>query len=105
MMYEKPDRPTLPRTVDEVADLLIADLPPREMVTLSSMDEGDFLRLYDSVAQYVLDEFKIWTGNDDLLASCLAEPSGNDEATDPAMIILRRVWQKLSDFPEILIIT
>ena len=105
MMYEKPNRPTLPRTVDEVADLLIADLPPKEMVTLSNMDEGDFLRLYDSVAQYVLDEFKIWTGNDDLLESCFANFSGGDEATDPAMVILRRVWQKLNDFPEILIIT
>jgi hypothetical protein len=31
--------------------------------------------------------------------------SGSDDTTDPAMIILRRVWQKLNDFPEILIIT
>lgn len=105
MMYEKPNRPTLPRTVDEVADLLIADLPPKEMVTLSSMDEGAFLRLYDSVAQYVLDEFKIWTGNDDLLESCLANLHTEDKASDPALVILRRVWQKLNDYPEILIIT
>ena len=105
MMYEKPNRPVLPRTVDEVANLLIADLPPKEMVTLSSMDESDFLRLYDSVAQYVIDEFKIWTGNDDLLVSCFASVSESEDATDPAMVILKRVWQKLNDFPEILIIT
>ena len=105
MMYEKPFKPDLPRTVDEVADLLIADLPPKEMVTLSSMDESDFLRLYDSVAQYVLDEFKIWTGNQDLLESCIASVSGTGEDTDPAMIILRRVWRKLNDLPEIVIIT
>ena len=105
MMYEKPFKPDLPRTVDEVADLLIADLPPKEMVTLSSMTENDFLRLYDSVAQYVLDEFKIWTGNEDLLESCMARVSDVGEDTDPAMIILRRVWQKLHDLPEIVIIT
>jgi len=105
MMYEKPFRPSLPRTVDEVADLLIADLPPQEMVTLSSMTEIDFMRLYDSVAQYVLDEFKIWTGNGDLLESCMASVSCGGEDTDPAMIILRRVWRKLHDLPEILIIT
>lgn len=105
MMYEKSNMPSLPRTVDEVADLLISDLPPKEMATLSSMNENDFLRLYNSVAQYVLDEFKVWTGNEDLLASCLAKVSGSEDATDPAMIILRRVWQKLNDFPEILIIT
>jgi hypothetical protein len=105
MMYEKSNMPSLPQTVDEVADLLISDLPPKEMVTLSKMDENDFLRLYNSVAQYVLDEFRVWTGNDDLLESCLDKVSSSGEATDPAMIILRRVWQKLNDFPEILIIT
>lgn len=105
MMYEKPHRPVLPRTVDEVANLLIADLPPQEMVTLSSMSENDFMRLYDSVAQYVIDEFKIWTGNDDLLASCLSNVNGHEQDTDPAMVILRRMWQKLNAFPEILIIT
>jgi len=104
-MYEKPNLPSLPQTVDEVADLLIADLPPKEMVTLSNMGEFEFLRLYNSVAQYVLDEFKVWTGNDELLQSCLDKLSNSDDDTDPAMIILRRVWQKLSDFPEILIVT
>ena len=105
MMNEEPNLPSLPRTVDEVADLLIADLPPKEMATLSSMDESEFLRLYNSVAQYVLDEFKVWTGNDDLLASCFSLVSIGNESNDPAMIILKRVWQKLNDFPEILIIT
>jgi len=104
MMYEKSNIPSLPQTVDEVADLLIADLPPKEMVMLSRMDENDFLRLYNSAAQYVLDEFRVWTGNSVLLESCLDKVSSSDEATDPAMIILRRVWQKLNDFPEILII-
>ncbi len=104
-MYEKPNRHSLPRTVDEVADLLISDLPPQEMATLSGMTEDDFVRLYDSVANYVLDEFKIWTGNDELLASCLHEVSEKAHDTDPALIILRRVWQKLHELPEILIIT
>ncbi|MBL0715162.1 MAG: hypothetical protein JJV98_15850 [Desulfosarcina sp.] len=104
-MYEKPNRHSLPRTVDEVADLLISDLPPQEMVTLSGMGENDFVFLYDSVAQYVLDEFKIWTGNDKLLESCMDQISEDNQTTDPAMIILHRVWQKLNNFPEILIIT
>lgn len=104
-MYEKPNMQNLPQTVDEVADLLISDLPPQEMATLSGLTENDFFRLYDSVAKYVLDEFKVWTGNEDLLESCLDQVSEDNQTTDPAMIILRRVWQKLHDFPEILIIT
>lgn len=105
MMYEYPDMKPLPRTVDEVADLLISDLPPTEMATLSNMDEGEFLHLYNSVANYLLDEFKIWTGNSALLASCMERVDTGNRATDPAMIILRRVWQKLAEFPEVVIIT
>ncbi len=104
-MYEKPNKHSLPRTVDEVADLLISDLPPNYMVTISGMTENEFVRLYDSVANYVLEEFKVWTGNDELLESCLDEASEDRHDTDPAMIILRRVWQKIHNFPEILIIT
>ena len=104
-MFEKYNTDSLPRSVDEVADLLISDLPPREMTTLSAMTENDFVRLYESVAQYVLDEFKIWTGNVELLASCMDRVSEKHQTTEPAMVILRRVWQKLNDLPEILIIT
>jgi hypothetical protein len=104
-MYEKPNMQKLPRTVDEVADLLISDLPPQHMATLSGLSENEFVRLYDSVANYVLDEFKVWTGNDDLLESCMNQVDDANQTTDPAMIILRRVWQKLNDFPEILIVT
>lgn len=104
-MYEKPNMQKLPRTVDEVADLLISDLPPQHMATLSGLSENEFVRLYDSVANYVLDEFKVWTGNDDLLESCMDQVDDANQTTDPAMIILRRVWQKLNDFPEILIVT
>jgi len=105
MMYEKPNKRPLPKTVDEVADLLISDLPPAEIEVLSRLGTDEFLELYDSVADYLLDEFKVWTGNNALLASCLQRVDPGDSATDPAMIILRRVWQKLAEFPEIVIIT
>ncbi len=104
-MFEKYNTNSLPRTVDEVADLLISDLPPREMTTLAIMSENDFVNLYESVAQYVLDEFKVWTGNVDLLDSCVDQMTTTPQTTEPAMVILRRVWQKLNDCPEILIIT
>ena len=104
-MYEKTNQQSLPKTVDEVADLLISDLPPREMATLSGMTENDFVHLYESVAQYVLEEFKVWTGNVELLDSCMGLVLEGQQTTEPAMVILRRVWQKLNDFPEILIVT
>ena len=104
-MDDKFNMHSLPKTVDEVADLLISDLPPREMATLSLMTENDFVNLYDSVAQYVLEEFKVWTGNVELLDSCMDQVPEDHPTTEPAMVILRRVWQRLNYFPEILIIT
>ena len=104
-MFEKYNTNSLPRTVDEVADLLISDLPPREMTTLAVMTENEFVHLYEHVAQYVLDEFRVWTGNVELLESCMDHVTEKHQATEPAMIILRRVWQKLNELPEILIIT
>ncbi|MGD8242726.1 MAG: hypothetical protein PVF59_07875 [Desulfobacterales bacterium] len=104
-MYENTNQQSLPKTVDEAADLLISDLPTREMATLSALTENDFVHLYESVAQYVLEEFKVWTGNVELLDSCMGQVGEGQQIAEPAMVILRRVWQKLNDFPEILIVT
>jgi hypothetical protein len=106
-MFEKPNMRDLPRTVDEVADLLIGDLPAREMMTLSHLNREEFVKLYESVASYILDEFKIWTGNQALLESCmeqLAEAPDSRRLSDPALVILRRVWEKLRTTDDIVII-
>ncbi len=106
-MFERPNMRDLPRTVDEVADLLIGDLPVREMLTLSHLNRDEFVELYESVASYILEEFKIWTGNQALLESCMERlagaPAGRRPA-DPALVILRRVWEKLRETDDIVII-
>jgi hypothetical protein len=106
-MFERSRKYDLPRTVDEVADLLIADLPAREMITLSHLNREEFVALYESVASYILDEFKIWTGNQPLLDSCLErifDGDGSGGFSDPALVILRRVWEKLQDAEDIVIV-
>ena len=93
----------LPENVDEAAELLLSDLLMQHLHTLSNMTEEDFELLCDRVSPYLLEEFKLWQGNESLLDSCYAET--DTEETDPARIILNRVKQMLHDFHGFLVIT
>lgn len=104
-MYEKVTRYDIPKTVDEVADLLISDLLVYHREALALMTESQFDQLYQTVAPYILDEFRLWTGNEALLQSCLTETDPEDPETDPAVIILRKVKSELREHHGILIIT
>lgn len=104
-MYERAARYDLPQTVDEVVDLLISDLLTFHREALVQMSENQFDRLYQTVAPYILSEFRLWTGNEALLRSCLEETDPEDPETDPAIIILRKVKASLREAHGILIIT
>ena len=104
-MYERATRYDVPRTVNEVVDLLISDLLIYHRETLVHMTENQFDQLYQSVAPYILDEFRLWTGNKALLHSCLTETDPEDPETDPAVIILRKVKEQLREDHGVLIIT
>lgn len=96
-MFENRKKLALPETVDEVADLLISDLMAADIVKLVHMKTEDFLMLYREVANILLDEFNIWTGNDALLQSCVEQIGIDEGELDPAFIILRRVREKLQE--------
>jgi hypothetical protein len=91
-----------PRTVDEAAQMLLSDLLIQHLQSLAQMAEVDFDVLCERVTPYLIDEFKLWQGNDALLDSCFTRDS--DEA-DPARIILNRVKEILRNFHGFLVIT
>lgn len=101
MIEKKTDQQT-PRTVDEAAQLILSDLLVQQLQALSQMAQCDFELLCERVAPYLIDEFKLWQGNDALLDSCFAR---NPNESDPARIILNRVKEILSDFHGFLVIT
>jgi hypothetical protein len=105
MMYEKKSRFNIPKTLDEAADLLISDLPPAYQELLCRMDTQEFDRLYDSVAGFILDDFKLWLGNEALLISCYRQSGEGEQDGEPAKIILDRVREKLQETAGIVIIT
>lgn len=105
MMYEKKRRFRIPRTVDEAARLLIADLSAGHQQALAHMDDTDFKRFYNSVGKYILADFEIWSGNEELLGSCYRATRKRSTANDPAWIILERVREILRAASGVIIIT
>jgi hypothetical protein len=105
MMYEKKSKASVPCSVDEVADLLMSDLLMTDLDTLAKLSEKEFYQLYSAVAGYILEEFKVWTGNEALLNSCLDKAESTDQYFDPALIILRQVRRKIMDPSGVMIIT
>jgi hypothetical protein len=101
MIERTTDRQT-PRTVEEAAQLLLSDLLIQHLQTLAEMSNSEFEVLCDHVTPYLIDEFRLWQGNDALLNSCLRHDT--DEA-DPARVILNKVKEILCDFHGFLVIT
>ncbi len=101
-MIGKTSNHQTPRTVDEAARLLLSDLLIQHLQALSRLAESDFEALCERVTPYLIDEFKLWQGNDALLASCFKR---NGDEADPARIILNRVKEILCDFHGFLLIT
>lgn len=102
-MFDKTNQHRIPRSVDEAAELLLSDLLLQHLQSLSQMSEAEFDLLCDKIAPYLVDEFRIWQGNDALLESCFTQDEDDDP--DPTRIILNRLKNILNDFHGFLVIT
>jgi len=95
----------LPQTIDQAADLLISDLLTDHVEAMASLNDEEFESLYQGVAPYLIDEFRLWSGNDILLDACIEASNACGESPDPARIILKRVVERIGDTEGIIIIT
>ncbi len=102
-MLEKHKQHRMPRSVEEAAELLLSDLLTQHLHALSSMDGQDFDLLCEKVTPFLLEEFKIWQGNDALLDSCFSQTDIDED--DPTRIIMNHVKKILEDFHGFLVIT
>jgi hypothetical protein len=91
-----------PRTVEEAAQLLLSDLLIQHLQAISQLSNSEFEELCNHVTPYLIEEFRLWQGNDALLNSCLDHDARED---DPARIILNRVKDIICDFHGFLVIT
>ena len=97
--YEGRHRSTLdppPKTVDEAIQNLLNALPLKEKITIANMLEDDLINLHPILGRYILDKFGLWSGNEELVESCLAiadYPLQNED--DAAAVIIRELWHQL----------
>ena len=87
----------LPLTIDEAVTAILNDLPLLDRTRLSAM-QADELDLVDhEVGPQIAKDFRLWNGNDFLLSDCLAASQQYDEPTEPTLVIVHAVWQKLQE--------
>jgi hypothetical protein len=85
-----------PRTVHAAIERLISELPLKEKTTIANMSEAELIKLNTYLGRYILDKYSLWSGNEDLLESCLAiaeYPLHNED--DAVAVIVKELWQKL----------
>ncbi|MGD8962413.1 MAG: putative molybdenum carrier protein [Desulfobacterales bacterium] len=97
--YKRRHRSTLdhpPKTVDEAIQNLMNALPLKEKITIANMFEDELINLHAFLGRYILDKFGLWSGNEELVESCLAiadYPLHNED--DAAAVIIKEFWHQL----------
>jgi DNA topoisomerase IB len=104
-MFGSPNFEGLPQTVDQAADLLISDLLTDHIEVMASLSDEEFESLYQGVAPFLIDEFRLWSGNDSLLDACMKVCQARPENPDPVRVILERVVERIGDTEGVIIIT
>ena len=85
----------LPLTIDEAVTTILNDLPLLDRTRLSAMKSEELCIIGREVSTQMEKDFRLFSGNDILLADCLVAAQEYDEPPEPAMVIVRAVWQKL----------
>ncbi|MGD8725810.1 MAG: putative molybdenum carrier protein [Desulfobacterales bacterium] len=90
-ILEKP-----PKTVQEAIQKLIDELPLKEKTTIANMAEDELMNLNAFLGRYILDKFGLWSGNEELVQSCVAfayHPLHSEN--DAAAVIIKELWHQL----------
>lgn len=93
-MIDRFERFSLPKTVDEAVDVLVSDLTTQQMDTMGQMTDEQFDAMCCQLMPHLDHDFRLWSGNDQLLMDCL---ESLDDATgaDPRRVIMDRMRERL----------
>ena len=99
-MFQPLDTPQpkqLPRTVDEVVDILFHDLLLRDRMVMAQLSEAELdSSVYLALAKTIRKEFGLYNGNEPLIDSCRSYLGRDyDSFEDPAMVIVKELWKKI----------
>ena len=96
-MFPKPLTIELPTTIEDAVDILLSDLPLLDRTRLSAMTSDELDLVNHLVGRQIAQDFRLYSGNDVLLSSCLSACSQSGAPADPAMVIIHAMWQKLQE--------
>ena len=87
----------LPRTIEEVVQILYQDLPVKDRVVMANLSEQELnSSVYLALANSIRREFGLYGGNDRLINSCKPYLGRDyDLFEDPAMVIIKELWKKI----------
>jgi len=84
------ERATWPRTVDEAATRILADMKGADKTRVRETKREDLIFFHHGWGTGIRNEFGLWKGNTNLLADCHAH-----HPDDASMVIIEAVWQRL----------
>ena len=89
---------TPPKTVEEAVNRLIDELSLKDKTLISNLAEDELINLHIYPGDYIRNEFRLWSENDELMASCckIAKMDKIREDT-AATIIIEELWKKLRE--------
>ncbi len=91
-------KPMYPRTVDEAVDKLVSELPLKDRMKISGMDEVDIHLLYMTLGLYIRNNYGLWLENGQLIRDCrfIAKDRSLD-ADGASAVIIRELSKKLRE--------
>jgi hypothetical protein len=77
-------------TIDQAVDYLLAELSPEDQDLLREMEADDLWSLHMGLGMAIRNHFKLWQGNDALLAEC-----GSYDPDAASNMIIDALWRRL----------
>ena len=90
--------PSYPRTIDEAVDTLVAELPLKNKMAISNMEDEELIYLRTTLGAYIRDRFGLLDENSELLKDCCFFMEVESlHADDASAIIITRLWRQLRE--------
>ncbi len=87
-----------PKTVDEVVEQIIAEMPLSDKVAVAKFTEEQNVTLKHTLGMYLRNQLRHRPVNKELMEDCIAKSGIKDlDETEAATVILRELWNKLRE--------
>ena len=93
---EPAEKITIPRTIDEAVEHLIAGLPLKDKAVIANMPHKELPSLHYSLGQYIVNKFGLWDENSELMKVC--KKTAGSLILDPdgaSSMIIKALWEEL----------